>query len=62
MSDSAPPLPVLTYLQRQLAGTLRDGERTHMRYPTPISELLQFQIVEVGEASAVIALQARAAE
>ncbi|AHB04928.1 MULTISPECIES: PaaI family thioesterase [Pandoraea] len=60
MSDSAPPLPVLTYLQRQLAGTLRDGERTHMRYPTPISELLQFQIVEVGEASAVIALQARA--
>ncbi|SDV50776.1 PaaI family thioesterase [Chitinasiproducens palmae] len=53
-------LPVLDFLQRQLAGTLAPGETTHMRYPTAISRLLAFEIVAVGQASATIAVQADA--
>ena len=53
-------LPVLTYLQRQLDGTLAPGEVTHMRYPTAISQLLGFRIEAIGEAMAVIELAADA--
>lgn len=53
-------LPVLEYLRRQLAGTLHDEDTTHLRYPTAISQLLGFRIVEIGEAVAVIELHADA--
>lgn len=53
-------LPVLQYLQRQLAGTLVEGEVTYMRYPTAISQLLGFRIVAIDEAMAVIELEADA--
>lgn len=52
--------PVLEYLQRQLAGTLAENEVTHMRYPTAISQLLGFRLVAIGEAMAVIELEADA--
>lgn len=54
-------LPVLEYLQRQLDGTLTDGEHTHMRYPTAISRLLNFRITAIDEASATLELDADAA-
>lgn len=53
-------LPVLEYLQRQLAGTLAENEVTHMCYPTAISQLLGFRLVAIGEAMAVIELEADA--
>ncbi|WP_277185321.1 PaaI family thioesterase [Caballeronia sp. BR00000012568055] len=53
-------LPVLDYLQRQLDGRLTDGDTTHMRYPTAISTLLGFRIVEIGEALAVLEFDADA--
>ncbi len=53
-------LPVLEYLQRQLAGTLAENEVTHMRYPTAISQLLGFRLIAIGEAMAVIELEADA--
>ena len=40
-------LPVLEYLQRQLAGTLADCDGTHMLCPTAISQLLGFRIVAI---------------
>ncbi|WP_260986415.1 PaaI family thioesterase [Bordetella genomosp. 13] len=54
------PLPVLEYLRRQLDGTLRPGDTTHLRYPTAISQLLDFRVIEIGEAMAVIELDADA--
>jgi uncharacterized protein (TIGR00369 family) len=54
-------LPVLEYLRRQLDGRLADGDTTHMRYPTAISRLLGFRIVEIGEALAVLEFDADAA-
>lgn len=54
-------LPVLEYLQRQLNGTLAEGEHTHMRYPTAISRLLNFRITAIDEASATLELDADAA-
>lgn len=32
--DEPTPLPVLEYLRRLLAGTLRSIDTTHLRYPT----------------------------
>lgn len=61
MPSSSRPLPVLEYLQRQLDGTLAEGEHTHMRYPTAISRLLNFRITAIGEASATLELDADAA-
>ncbi|MFH8517063.1 PaaI family thioesterase [Streptomyces gelaticus] len=58
-SDTA--LPVLAYLRRKLTGTLRPEDRTHMRYPTPISELLGFHIVDVGEGTASVRVEVDAA-
>jgi len=60
-SPSSSRLPVLHYLQRQLEGRLAPGDATHMRYPTAISRLLGLRIVEVGEAMAVVELDADAA-
>lgn len=51
-------LSVLEYLQRQLAGELNADDVTHMSYPTAISRLLEFRIVEIGKGSAVIEMQA----
>jgi uncharacterized protein (TIGR00369 family) len=53
-------LSVLDYLRRQLDGTLSAADTTHMRYPTAISTLLGFRIVEIGEALAVIEFDADA--
>lgn len=53
---SAHQLPVLEFLQRRLTGTLRPEDRTHMRYPTAISELLAFEVVEIGAGTASLAV------
>jgi uncharacterized protein (TIGR00369 family) len=53
-------LSVLEYLQRQLSNRLNDDHVTHMRYPTAISKLLGFRIVEIGEALAVVEMDADA--
>lgn len=60
MTQTSRDLPVLDYLQRQLAGTLTEDEVTHLRYPTAISQLLGFRIVAIGEAMAVVELEADA--
>jgi uncharacterized protein (TIGR00369 family) len=52
---------VLEYLQGQLSGDLIAGVVTHMRYPTAISTLLKLRIAEIGEAMAVIEIDADAA-
>lgn len=54
-------LTVLDFLQRQLNDDLPDGARTHMEYPTAISKLLGFRIMEVGEGFARLELDADAA-
>jgi uncharacterized protein (TIGR00369 family) len=51
-------LSVLEYLRRQLDNGLNDDDVTHMRYPTAISQLLGFRIVEIGEAMAVVEMDA----
>ena len=51
---------MLEYLQRQLDGRLTADVVTHMRYPTAISCLLGFRIVEIGEATAVVEIDADA--
>jgi uncharacterized protein (TIGR00369 family) len=48
------PLPVLEYLQRHVTGRLEPGDTTWMRYPTPISRLLGFEVVGIGERTASI--------
>lgn len=60
MDQLAHPYPVLQYLQRYLNNTLTEHDVIHMRYPTAISQLLDFRIVDIGEASAVIELEADA--
>lgn len=60
MTENNSHLPVLEYLQRHLDGTLAPDVVTHMRYPTAISQLLEFRIVAIGEAMAAIELEADA--
>jgi len=60
MNQARRALPVLDYLRRQLAGTLGPDDSTHMRYPTAISRLLGFRIVDIGQAMAVIEFDADA--
>lgn len=48
------PLPVLDYLQRHVEGRLAPGDATWLRYPTPISQLLQLSVVSVGERTATV--------
>ncbi len=60
MSDESPQpaLPVLEYLRRQLDGSLKPGDTTHLRYPTAISRLLGLEIVAVDERTAAVRIQA----
>lgn len=58
MRSNERPLPVLEYLRRKLAGTLADGDTTHMRYPTPISRTLGIRIVDVGPGTATVEIDA----
>lgn len=51
-------LPVLEYLQRTIDGTLAEGARTHMRYPTPISRTLGIRVVAVGRGTASVEISA----
>lgn len=60
-SDPVPPeqpLPVLEYLQRDLAGTLGPRHRTHLRYPTPVSALLGFRITRIAARTASLSFDA----
>jgi uncharacterized protein (TIGR00369 family) len=62
MNDNPPRhVSVLTYLEHQLKGAPITDMVTHMRYPTAISALLQFRIVDIGEAMATLELDADAA-
>ncbi|SOC89620.1 uncharacterized domain 1-containing protein [Curtobacterium sp. 314Chir4.1] len=49
---------MLDYLTRRLAGTLRPGETTLVRYPTAIEQTLGFTLVDVGGRSAVVQVHA----
>ncbi len=53
----ADQLPVLEFLQRRLAGTSQPDDRTHMRYPTAISQLLDFDITEIGSGTASVTVK-----
>lgn len=54
-------LTVLDFLRGQLAGDLPAGACTHMDYPTAISQLLGFRIVEIAEGYARLEFDADAA-
>jgi len=58
MPEAVTRLPVLEYLRRQVEGTLAATDMTHLRYPTAISQLLGFRIVEVGECQATLEMWA----
>lgn len=58
MDNPDRPLPVLDALRLHLQGL--DMPPTPMRYPTAISQLLKFRIVDVGPAMAVLELDADA--
>jgi len=60
MTEATRDLSVIDFLRKQLAGTLDPRDRTHMRYPTAISQLLEFAIVEVDLGKAVVQLNANA--
>lgn len=60
MSDSVQELSVIDYLRKHLAGTLEASDRTHLQYPTPISQLLRFRIVGIEPGRAVVELDADA--
>jgi uncharacterized protein (TIGR00369 family) len=59
MTDS-PTLPILSFLQQQLAGTLDNAVAIHMKYPTAISLLLGMRLVAIAEHTATIELDADA--
>lgn len=61
MHDESPALSVLEFLRRQLSGSLRAGDSTHMCYPTAISRTLGMRIVAVDEGEATIEIDADAA-
>lgn len=58
MTSAPNPLPVLTYLERQISDTLGDGDCTHMQYPTAISRTLGMRIAEVADGSATVEIDA----
>jgi len=60
MKQEGHPLPVLEYLQRQLANTLDPDDTTTLRYPTRISQTLGFRLVEIGLGTATIEFDADA--
>lgn len=49
---------MLDYLTRRLAGTLRPGDTTLLRYPTAIEQTLGFTLIEVGLRMAVVRVHA----
>lgn len=53
-------LSTLDYLQHLLSGTLPVGATAEMQYPTAISQLLGFRIVEIGKAYARLEMDADA--
>ncbi len=53
-------LSTLDFLRRQLDGSLPDDAQTEMRYPTAISKLLGFRIVEIDAGYARLELDADA--
>jgi uncharacterized protein (TIGR00369 family) len=62
MTAQAPRhVSVLDYLQYQLSGDIPPDVVTHMRYPTAIAGLLKMRIVEIGDALAVVEIDADAA-
>lgn len=60
MSETVHDLPVFDYLRKQVAGTLTATDRTHMRYPTAISQLLGFRLVGIEPGCAVVEFDADA--
>ncbi len=54
MAETVTQLPVLEFLERRLQGTSQPEDRPHMRYPTAISDLLDFEIVAVGRGTATV--------
>jgi acyl-coenzyme A thioesterase PaaI-like protein len=60
MLESTQQLPVLTHLQRLIAGELAPGDRSHMRYPTAISRTLAMRVVEIGQGLATVEIDADA--
>lgn len=57
-SENFESIPVLDFLRRQIAGTLEPRHRTHMRYPTAISETLKFRVAAVAAGEATIEVEA----
>lgn len=58
MVETNPAMPVLDYLQRHIAGELAPGDATHMRYPTAISRTLAMRVVEIGQGTATVEIDA----
>lgn len=54
MSDSECHLPVLAFLQRRLEGETHPPAPANVRYPTPISQLLGFEVTEIGPGTATV--------
>ncbi|PSL44368.1 uncharacterized protein (TIGR00369 family) [Chitinophaga niastensis] len=51
-------IPVLEYLEKQLAGTLTTDMETYMKYPTAISQTLGIRLVDIGTGTATVAIDA----
>ena len=52
------PLSVLEYLRKMLNNSLSADDITHMNYPTAISQLLKFELLDVDEGRATLGLNA----
>lgn len=53
-------ISTLDFLRKQIEGTLPDNATTTMKYPTAVSQLLGFRIIEIDSGYAKIALSADA--
>jgi uncharacterized protein (TIGR00369 family) len=58
VSEPVRELPVLDYLRKSLDGSVAPTDRTHLRYPTAISQLLGFRVVSVDIGHAVLEVDA----
>jgi uncharacterized protein (TIGR00369 family) len=58
MKPESNALPVLEYPQKHVECTLADTHTTHMKYPTAISQTLDISIVEVGQGTATVEIDA----